>query len=46
MFYYAWKPSQTGTYKIDAVFEGSNSYGASGASTAVVVDAAAAVTQQ
>lgn len=43
MFYYAWKPSQAGTYTIDAVFEGSNSYGPSSASTVLVIDTAAAI---
>ena len=42
MFYYAWKPQQTGAYVITAVFEGSNSYGPSSATTAVVIDPAAA----
>ncbi len=42
VFYYAWAPSQVGAYTIDAIFEGSNSYGASGASTVIVIDAAAA----
>ena len=44
MFYYAWKPSATGTYTINAVFDGSNSYWGSNDATAVAVDTAAVVT--
>jgi len=43
MFYYAWAPSQTGTYVINAVFEGSNSYWPSSSSTVVLVGSASAV---
>ncbi len=40
LFYYQWKPTQTGAYKITAVFDGSESYYSSSATTAVAVDPA------
>jgi hypothetical protein len=41
-FAHAWTPPDEGTYKIIASFEGDDSYGSSGAATAVVVGPAAA----
>jgi outer membrane protein assembly factor BamB len=41
-FSYTWTPDTPGTYTIIASFEGDDSYGSSGASTALVVGAAAA----
>jgi outer membrane protein assembly factor BamB len=47
LFCFGWTPSQTGTYKITAVFDGSNSYWSSSATTAVAVNPIqAAVTTQ
>ncbi len=43
MFFYKWTPTREGSYKITAVFEGSNSYWPSSAETAVGVDPAQAV---
>ncbi|NLE04775.1 MAG: hypothetical protein GX638_08245 [Crenarchaeota archaeon] len=40
LFYYKWLPSETGSYLITAVFDGSNSYYGSSATTAVSVDEA------
>jgi hypothetical protein len=40
-FDFAWAPDKEGTYTIMASFEGDESYGSSGASTAIIVGAAA-----
>jgi len=42
MYYLRWAPDQVGAYKIDAVFQGSDSFYQSSASCAFSVDAAAA----
>jgi hypothetical protein len=41
LYYYKWVPSQEGVYKITAVFDGSESYWASSATTAITIDQAA-----
>ncbi len=45
MFALKWTPTMEGTYKINAVFQGSNSYWPSSAETAIGVDPAAPVAQ-
>jgi len=44
LFYYTWAPAHTGSYKITAVFDGSDSYWPASATTAAAVDAAPAST--
>lgn len=44
-FSFSWTPNMEGSYKVIASFEGDDSYGSSGASTAIVVGAAATITQ-